>query len=151
MGTHCRIGLELADHTIISVYCHWDGYPEHTGKLLVQEYDNKEDLEDLIDGGDMSSIRTREMWRSGSALKENEDLVKDAEGYIMYENDREPQPLYYKERGEDNVDPQVCSFDEFVRMEQFSYLYDLNGTWKAYEWRSVGPVSRVQIPGYVTG
>jgi hypothetical protein len=33
--------------------------------------------------------------------------------------------------------------------EEYAYLYDLNGNWKAYKigW---GPVERVEIPGYVT-
>ncbi len=64
---------------------------------------------------------------------------------------RDPQPLYHTERGEElNVDH--TSFDKFVSGdwgEEYSYLYDLNGNWKAYKiaW---GPVERVEIPGYVT-
>ena len=28
MATRSRIGIQLADQSILSVYCHWDGYPE---------------------------------------------------------------------------------------------------------------------------
>ena len=51
------------------------------------------------------------------------------------------------------LDIQHTSFDEFVSGklggEEYCYLYDLNGNWKAYKigW---GPVERVDIPNYVT-
>jgi hypothetical protein len=65
---------------------------------------------------------------------------------------RDPQPLYHTERGEElNVDH--TSFDEFVSGdwgEEYAYLYDLNGNWKAYKigWGPV--VERIEIPNYVT-
>ena len=31
MGTRARIGLELKDGSVLSVYHHWDGYPEWLG------------------------------------------------------------------------------------------------------------------------
>ena len=59
MGTRSRIGYELPDHSVVSVYCHWDGYPEGNCKTLVQHYLNREDVQELIDGGSMSTLRTR--------------------------------------------------------------------------------------------
>jgi len=79
MGTRSRIGIELPDHSVVSVYCHLDGYVEHNGKILAEHYLNREDVQELIDGGSMSSLRTRETWNN---------------------NDREPQPLYDAERGD---------------------------------------------------
>ena len=35
MGTRSRIGIEMPDHSVVSVYCHWDGYVEGNGKILV--------------------------------------------------------------------------------------------------------------------
>lgn len=155
MGTRSRIGIELPDHTVVSVYCHWDGYPEFNGKQLVQHYQNREDVKALIDGGSMSSLRTRETWERNSPLKdENGEYIHDSEGFIMSENDRDPQPLYHAERGEDI---EVChtSFDEFVSGnmggEEYAYLFDLNDNWKAFKinWGQQ-PTERVEIPNYVT-
>lgn len=155
MGTRSRIGIELPDHSVVSVYCHWDGYPEFNGKKLVQHYQNREDVQDLIDGGGMSSLRTRNTWENNSPLKdENGEFIHDSEGFIMSENDRDPQPLYYTERGEE-LDVQHTSFDEFVSGnmggEEYAYLYDLNDNWKAYKinW-GPQPTERVEIPNYVT-
>ncbi len=154
MGTRSRIGIEMPDHTVVSVYCHWDGYPEYNGKMLVKYYQDREDVEDLVDGGSMSSLRTRSTWGTGSMLRDEDgEIICDSEGFHMYENDREPQPLYYIERGEDEP-PSHTSFDAFVRGmcgEEYAYLYDLNGNWKAYKIGDrAGIVDRVEIPGYVT-
>ena len=56
MGTRSTIALEFADGTVQQVYCHWDGYLEHNGKLLRDYYSNPFILRDLIDLGDISSL-----------------------------------------------------------------------------------------------
>jgi hypothetical protein len=154
MATRSRIGIELPDHTVVSVYCHWDGYVGHNGKILVQHYQERKDVQELIDGGSMSSLRTRETWGDGPTLKdENGEYLRDSEGYIMSEGDRDPQPLYHTERGEE-INVEHTSFDEFVSGnlggEEYAYLFDLNDNWKAFKINWNGPVERVQIPNYVT-
>jgi len=154
MGTRSRIGIELPDHSILSVYCHWDGYVEHNGKILVEHYLNRDDVKELIDGGSMSTLRTRGGWDYDSPLRdENGEYIFDANGYLRFENDREPQPLYHTERGEE-VSIQHTSFDEFVSGnlggEEYAYLFDRNNNWKAYSTALFGPAQRVEIPNYVT-
>ena len=153
MGTRSRIGIEMPDHTVVSVYCHWDGYVEHNGRILVQHYQNREDVQELIDGGSMSCLRTRNTWESNATLRdENGEYLYDEEGNLMSENDRDPQPLYHSERG-DGEEPWHSSFDEFVAghsCEEYAYLYDLNGNWKAYKIGWNCPTERVEIPNYVT-
>ena len=56
MGTRSTIALEFADGTVQQVYCHWDGYLEHNGKILFENYTDPFKLRDLIDQGDMSSL-----------------------------------------------------------------------------------------------
>jgi hypothetical protein len=152
MSTRSRIGYELPDHSVVSVYCHHDGYVEHNGRILVEHYQNRDDVQDLIDGGSMSSLRIDTLWNSKAKRDENNEIVTDKNGRYIYEPTRDPQPLYHTERGEE-LEVDHTSFDEFVsgKMcgEEYAYLFDLNGNWKAYKigW---GPVERVQIPNYVT-
>ena len=56
MGTRSTIALEFADGTVEQVYCHWDGYLEHNGKILFENYSDPFKLRDLIDQGDISSL-----------------------------------------------------------------------------------------------
>jgi hypothetical protein len=39
MGTRSRIGVMHGDN-VKSVYCHWDGYLEHNGEILLKHYDS---------------------------------------------------------------------------------------------------------------
>ena len=55
MATRSRIGIELKDGSILSVYHHWDGYPQWLGRILKTHYNSREQAAELIDGGDMSS------------------------------------------------------------------------------------------------
>ena len=57
MATRSTIALEFADGTVQQVYCHWDGYLSNNGVLLRDHYSNPFILRDLIDLGDISSLR----------------------------------------------------------------------------------------------
>ena len=140
MGTRSRIGYELPDHSVVSVYCHWDGYVEGNGRILVEHYQDREAVKELIDGGSMSSLRTTKTWES-EIMKDRNDYVLDENGQIQYTHSREPQPLYHTERGEE-LSVQHTSFDDFCSDmcgEEFVYLYDLNGNWNCLLYTSPSP------------
>lgn len=151
MGTRGRIGYELPDHTVVSVYCHYDSYPEYNGRILATHYTDRDAVKELIDGGSMSSLHTTQLWNSSLVRTEDGDIARDADGNWLYSPTRDAQPLYHTERGEE-LEVDHTSFDEFVSgscSEEYAYLFDLNGNWKAYKigW---GPVERIELPNYVT-
>lgn len=55
MATRSLIGIKLGDY-IKTIYCHWDGYPEHNGQLLVDNYTSPSAVFDLLELGDLSSL-----------------------------------------------------------------------------------------------
>jgi hypothetical protein len=57
MATRSTIALEYADGTVARVYCHWDGYLGHNGRILQEHYSDPCKLQELIDLGDVSSLR----------------------------------------------------------------------------------------------
>ena len=79
MSTNARIGIKLEDGSILSAYHHWDGYPEWLGVTLKTQYNKKEKVAELIDGGNMSSC-----WSDNVFDYEKQEFVK-----------RDPQPEYY--------------------------------------------------------
>lgn len=54
MGTRSRIGVMHGDNCK-SVYCHWDGYLEHNGRILMEHYDSAQ-ANHLVALGDLSSL-----------------------------------------------------------------------------------------------
>ena len=102
MGTRSAIGYQLPSGRIKAVYCHWDGHPKHHLPILIGHYNTLDKAKALIKPGSMSSLRTRETWDSELPASATKDFnyVRDDEGFLMYDNDREPQPLYHHERGD---------------------------------------------------
>lgn len=56
MSTRSKIGIIRLDGTVDHIYCHWDGYPEHNGYILFNNYSNINKLNELIKNGDMSIL-----------------------------------------------------------------------------------------------
>jgi hypothetical protein len=54
MGTRSRIGVMHGDKCK-SVYCHWDGYLDHNGRILLEHYDSAK-TNHLVALGDISSL-----------------------------------------------------------------------------------------------
>jgi hypothetical protein len=116
MATRSRIGLQLSDDSIVSVYCHYDGYPAHNGRVLRTHYDTIEKVRELIDGGDMSCTWTNAGWN-------NETLP-------------ETGALYYSARGEDCPPRHDETMTEFFNNgEEFGYIYQ-NGEWFCYDTKT---------------
>ena len=48
MATRARLGYVLSDDSIVSVYHHWDGYPEWLGVTLNEQYNTDEKVREHI-------------------------------------------------------------------------------------------------------
>lgn len=135
MGTRSRIGIQLKDDSILSVYCHYDGYPAFNGRVLREFYNTKEKVSRLINGGDMSCTWTNAGWN-------NETLP-------------EMGPLHYTMRGESiesNAPELSKDHGEYLKMsanadEEYSYLF-ADGEWICYNTRSWDDafMEKVEIP-----
>jgi len=55
MATRSLIGIKL-DNIVKTIYCHWDGYPDHNGQLLMNNYTSPSAVFDLLELGDLSSL-----------------------------------------------------------------------------------------------
>ena len=119
MATRSCIGIQLPDESILSVYHHWDGYPEWLGKTLVEQYNTKDKVAELIDGGDMSSCWSDSIW--GEQLPEGKYA-----------------PEYYSARGE-NCPPTLCKdLNEFLTHTDENYggeyaYHFVNGEWICHQ------------------
>lgn len=116
MATRGRIGIQLKNGSILSVYSHWDNYPEWAGKKLKEHFNTREKVAALIDGGDISALWTDKSW--------------DGE-------EQEWGTLYYEGRGDVDVEPNLDnSFQAFISgvndsWADYAYLF-ADGEWKCY-------------------
>ena len=56
MSTRSYIAKELEDGSVRYIYCHFDGYVEHNGRILVDHYSDSDKVNQLLDLGDLSYL-----------------------------------------------------------------------------------------------
>ena len=116
MATRSRIALQLNEDAFLSVYHHWDGYPEWLGVTLKKKFNTREKVAEAIDGGDISCIASENTW----------DINEKVDEHI----------LYYNDRG-DNTEPRLdLNFDDFCSNatagEEYLYVFTLDHQWECY-------------------
>ena len=127
MATRSRIGLLIGDESVVSVYHHWDGYPQWLGVTLKEKFNTYDKIAELLDGGDVSCIDSDTDW----SLEKVENHVQ-----------------YYNDRGE-NTEPRLdTSVEDYLADgEEYAYLFE-NNEWKCYDLHYNEP-QEVNIPDKV--
>ena len=136
MATRSTIAIQREDGTVAQVYCHWDGYLENNGVLLVNHYNTAEAVEELLSHGDISSL--------GQTVGVAHPFDARVAEITQQEYDRlyDGMTLYYgRDRGESDCQARVFKdIAEYERtgdggmFEEFNYLY-IEGRWyyKSYD------------------
>jgi hypothetical protein len=117
MATRSNIGIVNSDGSVTGIYCHWDGYPEHNGKLLLNHYNNTAIVYELMDLGNLSYLDE----------KLDTDLPhsfnKPVDGVCV---------AYGRDRGEKNVNSKKFISEVEYKMNDkgvdYQYLFN-NGKW----------------------
>lgn len=120
MATRSTIGIENDDETVTYIYCHWDGYPEHNGKILLEHYKNEDKVRDLMRFGSLS-ILSKEI---GDLNRSPHDsFLRKKDGICL---------AYGRDRGEDCTEAKTCKPGE-IQGEEFNYLFK-DGKWYVRGW-----------------
>ena len=121
MGTRSVIGVMHGDKCK-AVYCHWDGYLDHNGRILLEHYDSSK-ANHLVALGDLSSLRPE--------IGEKHDF-----------DSRTPETrnwclVYGRDIGEDNTEAQTIPYRDYTKehFEEYTYLFTPG---KGWEVRSYG-------------
>lgn len=111
-----RSVIALSDHNgVHAIYCHWDGNIESVGRILQENYTCKDDIEELISNGDLSSL--------GNSIDECE----------FYTRDRNEPAEQTVARTYSNY--QAMLEDEFESSDrEYVYVYLANGQWSVIEY-----------------
>ena len=128
MGTRSTIALEFADGTVEQVYCHWDGYLEHNGKILAEHYSDPFKLRDLIDQGSISSLGK---------------VVGNTHPFSPFEGETQKAQyeaamaagattFYARDRGEELQVEKFNDFQDYLahhQYEEYEYILRRDGNW----------------------
>lgn len=137
MGTRSTIAIERADGTIAQVYCHWDGYLDHNGRILQEHYNTVDKIEQLIKLGNISSlgkeIGKKHPFDPGWGER---DPVKKAKIEAAHEAaDKAGWTTFYgRDRGETGKGVRAAIYSCLAdynlsnNKEEYDYLFR-NGTW----------------------
>ena len=120
MGTRSHIGIENQDGTVRYIYCNWDGYPDHNGKILIENYFLADKINELLDLGDISSLAPE--------IGEKHDFDNPPKNQCN---------VYGRDRGENNTKSRtVGDIDQFLKLadEDYTYLFR-NGKWFFRNWK----------------
>ena len=121
MATRSRIAIEREEGTVYSIYCHFDGYPEHNGAVLQKHYQDRSKVEKLIALGDIS-ILDREIEPKGEHSFENPET-----GVVV---------AYHRDRGDElrkaKLHKDKASYFK-SDVEEYGYLFTKEGEWKYVE------------------
>lgn len=118
MGTRSRIAVANADGTFTSIYCHWDGYPEHNGRILHEHYGDEAKVQSLMALGNLSSL--------GPSLGEKHDFDADGTEDVC--------TAYGRDRGEQATgaatSADLAALKSLTKECGGEFLYVFDGTWK---------------------
>ena len=121
MGTRSMIAIQVMDSTRIkSIYCHWDGYLQHNGSILNKHYQASPKVNQLIAGGDLSSLRpeigVQHAFSTIGMTKEEQEAHEALHA--------DSCTYYTRDRGED------APFKSFNNIKEALAYYD--GSWCEY-------------------
>jgi len=121
MATRSLIGKQNSDGTITSIYCHWDGQPQHNGTLLQNFYNTPFKVDQLLSLGNLSYL--------GSEIGDMQDFDNPT--------NRDWCLSYRRDRGEDNQNAVTTTRESFFKdngWTDYYYIYNLDGEWECYNF-----------------
>ena len=134
MGTRSTIALEFADGTVQSDYCHWDGYLENNGQILLKHYSDPFKLRDLIDLGGFSSLcPTVEVTAETAYTQRGEDL--------SIEKYKDIQDYYANNYGEEY--DYILSMNWEGKAQWYVRYWDTEGNWIPLEMAFINEQDRI--------
>jgi len=117
MSTRSMILMRYPDGKVTSAYCHWDGYPSHNGRILLDHYKTKRKVAKLLSEGDMSYLAS------------HCDCPK---GHSFENPNRDCVCYYGRDRGEKDTGPRThdCleDYEDWAAdgWQAYEYMFNVN-------------------------
>lgn len=127
MATRSTIAMEQPDGRVMQIYCHWDGYLDHNGKILSEHYTDRAKVLALMLLGSISSLRPE--------IGEPHDF--DAR-YTNEDHRNNWTCAYGRDRGESDTEAAVfANYEAYVKdhqYEEYEYIFRSDDQWYVSEY-----------------
>jgi hypothetical protein len=118
MATRSHIGKQLEDGSIKYIYCHWNGYPDHNGRILKEHYTDEAKIDALLELGSLSIL--------GEEIGEQQDFdnrnTHNSKWCLAYGRDR----------GENDIEVKTTESISDMIWQSYHYVW-INGEWYCYD------------------
>jgi len=120
MATRSHIGVRNLDGTVDYIYCHFDGYPEHNGRILTKHYTDMDKVNALMKLGDLS-ILAPEIGEK----QDFDDRTTHNENWCL---------AYGRDRNEPNTSVTTTQFEHLLKDNGVDYVYVFDGDyWECFD------------------
>lgn len=130
MATRGTITAKMSDGSYKTIYTHWDGYPSHNGRLLLQHYSTQEAVEKLVAPGNISSLD------ESCDCPEGHSFNRPVKGYTVY---------YGRDRGEPKNEPSTGPDARSSMMNSNYGKQEYNYLWDGEQWTVNGSPLTPQV------
>jgi len=138
MSTRSTISIKEGNK-VRTVYCHWDGYLSGVGQTLLNHYDDKETINELIDLGSISSLKEDVRRKKGKfytiGYGDNLKTAKESDVHDFENAFNNVTIAYHRDRGEDLEIHEMTTkkkFDSYpMDWAEYDYLFHV----ELNEWR----------------
>lgn len=125
MSTRSNISLELPNGRYKTVYCHFDGYLEHNGAILLEHYNTREKVEKLLSYGNISALAPKVEPEKGMP-----------HSFEYSERQKDVCTFYGRDRGDEKQEAKDLTLHDLKQADwiDFFYIFTLNNEWKYYDY-----------------
>jgi len=124
MATRSIISIKLENDEYKAIYCHHDGYLTHNGALLLDHYNTREKVEELLKLGDLSCLAKK--------IKPN---PKKPHSFEFDQRQDDVVVAYGRDRGESGTEAKILSLKEMFEESwiDYYYIFTFENEWKYYD------------------
>ena len=119
MSTRSYIAKQVGENEYRTIFCHFDGYPEHVGAILLDAYNTPEKLDELLELGDIDVL--------GPRLSPDPNLPHNGE-----HRQKDVTLAYARDMGEKKFEAEIKTLEQLEDPGdwiEFVYIFDQNGVW----------------------
>jgi hypothetical protein len=131
MATRSTIAIQNDDGTVTGIYCHWDGYLSHNGRILKENYNTEAKVRELIALGQLSGL--------GETIGEKVDFYNAPDGQCI---------AYGRDRGE--IDSDAETFNTWTALlnlsgQEYNYLFVPGEGWRVEYYGRMGDLEEEMV------